>query len=141
MRWRAANWLVLILTLGFASQTGAQSPIRIGEINSYTGIAAGFTLPYRQAVEMAVEEANASGGLLGRRVEVLFRDDKGNPAEAVKHAQELVFAEHVGLLTGTFLSNVGLAVSDFAKQNKVVFVAAEPLTETLTWSQGHRYVF
>lgn len=141
MCWRLANWLVLILTLGVASRGGAQPPLRIGEINSYTGIAAGFTLPYRQAVEMAVEEVNARGGLLGRHVEVLFRDDKGNPAEAVKHAQELVFGEHVALLAGTFLSNVGLAVSDFAKQNKVVFVAAEPLTEAVTWSQGHRYIF
>jgi len=141
MRWWLANWLVLAVTLGFASRSSAQPPIRIGEINSYTGIAAGFTLPYRQAVEMAVEEINARGGILGRRMEVLFRDDKGNPAEAVKQAQELVLGEHVALLAGTFLSNVGLAVSDFAKQNKVVFVAAEPLTEALTWSQGHRYVF
>jgi branched-chain amino acid transport system substrate-binding protein len=132
---------VLTLILGLTARTSAQPPIRIGEINSYTGIAAGFTLPYRQAVEMAVDEVNAGGGLLGRRVEVLFRDDKGSPAEAVKHAQELVFGEKVALLAGTFLSNVGLAVSDFAKQNRVLFVAAEPLTEALTWSQGHRYVF
>ena len=141
MRWRLAKWLILTAILGLVSRGGAEPPIRIGEINSYTGIAAGFTLPYRQAVEMAVEEINASGGLLGRHVEVIFRDDKGNPAEAIKHAQELVFGEHVALLAGTFLSNVGLAVSDFAKQNRVVFVAAEPLTESLTWSEGHRYVF
>jgi branched-chain amino acid transport system substrate-binding protein len=141
MRWRLLGGLILTLTLGLTARLEAQTPIRIGEINSYTGIAAGFTLPYRQAVEMAVDEVNAGGGLLGRRVEVLFRDDKGNPAEAVKHAQELVSGEHVALLAGTYLSNVGLAVSDFAKQNKVPFLAAEPLTEALTWSQGHRYVF
>jgi len=139
--WRVLGGFALGLFLGFPSLIGAQQPIRIGEINSYTGIAAGFTLPYRQAVEMAVDEVNAAGGLLGRRVEVLFRDDKGNPAEAVKHAQELVFGEKVALLAGTFLSNVGLAVSDFARQNKVLFVAAEPLTEAVTWSQGHRYTF
>ena len=141
MYWGVLGGFALGLFLGFPSLVGAQQPIRIGEINSYTGIAAGFTLPYRQAVEMAVDEVNAAGGLLGRRVEVLFRDDKGNPAEAVKHAQELVFGEKVALLAGTFLSNVGLAVSDFARQNKVLFVAAEPLTEAVTWSQGHRYTF
>ncbi|MBI4736513.1 MAG: ABC transporter substrate-binding protein, partial [candidate division NC10 bacterium] len=133
--------LVVVWLLGIPSRAGAQPPIRIGEINSYTGIAAGFTLPYRQAVEMAVEEVNAGGGLLGRRVEVLFRDDKGNPADAVTHAQELVFGEKVALLAGTFLSNVGLAVSDFARQNKVLFIAAEPLSEAVTWSQGHRHTF
>jgi len=134
-------WALLLVIAVHSSPVAAQPPIRIGEINSYSGIAAGFTLPYRQAVEMAVEEVNAAGGLLGRRVEVLFRDDKGNPAEAVKHAQELLFAEKVHLLAGTFLSHVGLAVSDVARQNKALFVAAEPLTEALTWSQGHRYAF
>jgi branched-chain amino acid transport system substrate-binding protein len=118
-----------------------QGPIRIGEINSYSGIAAGFTQPYRQAVEMAMDEVNLGGGLLGRKVEILFRDDKGNPAEAIKHAQELAVGERVSLLAGTYLSNVGLAVSDFAKQNKILFVAAEPLSEALTWSQGHQFVF
>jgi branched-chain amino acid transport system substrate-binding protein len=144
---RHRSWWVGIgftgaLLIGWVpSGAGAELPIKIGEINSYSGIAAGFTLPYRQAVEMATEEVNASGGLLGRKVEVLIRDDKGNPAEAIKHAQGLVGEERVSLLAGTFLSNVGLAVSDFARQNRTPFVAAEPLTEALTWSQGHRYVF
>jgi len=62
------------------------------------------------------------------------------PPEAVKHAQELVESEKVVLIAGTFLSNVGLAVSDWAKQNKTMFVAAEPLTEALTWAKGHDYV-
>jgi branched-chain amino acid transport system substrate-binding protein len=89
---------------------------------------------------MAVEEINARGGVLGRKLEVIFRDDKGQPAEAVKQAQDLVESEKVALIAGTFLSNVGLAVSDWAKQNKVMFVAAEPLTESLTWSKGHDHV-
>ncbi len=129
--------LSLLVTAGMAQ---AQAPIRIGEINSYSGGAAPFTGPYRQGVELALEEVNAKGGLLGRKVEVLFRDDKGAPAEAVKHAQELSANEKVDLIAGTFASHIGLAVSDWAKQNKVLFVAAEPLTEALTWSKGHRYV-
>ena len=129
---------LLLASLPIAAQ---QAPIKIGEINSFSGIGAPFTGPYRSAVEMAVEEVNAKGGILGRKVEVLFRDDKGQPAEAVKHAQELVASEKVALVSGTFLSNVGLAVSDWAKQNKTLFVAAEPLTEAITWSKGHDYVF
>ena len=131
--------VVMLLTLG--GPAVAQSPIRIGEINSFSGIGAPFTGPYRQAIEMAVEEINAKGGVLGRKIEVLFRDDKGQPAEAVKHAQELVASEKVSLIAGTFLSNVGLAVSDWAKQNKTLFVAAEPLTEAITWAKGHDHVF
>ncbi|HET8577575.1 MAG TPA: ABC transporter substrate-binding protein [Methylomirabilota bacterium] len=129
----------LALALG-AGPAAAQAPIKLGEINSYSGIGAPFTGPYRAGVEMAVEEINAKGGVLGRKVEVVFRDDKGQPAEAVKHAQELVESEKVTLIAGTFLSNVGLAVSDWAKQNKVMFVAAEPLTEAVTWAKGHDHV-
>src|SRR3989449_7757572 len=138
--------LVLSLAAGISIALGAgaaaaQAPIKIGEINSFSGIGAPFTGPYRAGVEMAVDEVNAKGGVLGRRVDVLFRDDKGQPAEAVKHAQELVASEKVALVAGTFLSNVGLAVSDWAKQNRVLFVAAEPLTEALTWAKGHDHVF
>jgi branched-chain amino acid transport system substrate-binding protein len=130
-----------LMLLAAAAPAVAQAPIKIGEINSFSGIGAPFTGPYRQAVEMAVEEVNARGGVLGRKVEVVFRDDKGQPAEAVKHAQELVTGEKVALVSGTFLSNVGLAVSDWARQNKTLFVAAEPLTEAITWSKGHDHVF
>jgi branched-chain amino acid transport system substrate-binding protein len=133
--------VVGLLTLSLVSGVAAQGSIKIGEINSFSGIGAPFTGPYRQAVEMAVEEANAKGGVLGRKVEVIFRDDKGQPAEAVKQAQELVSGEKVALISGTFLSNVGLAVSDWAKQNRTLFVAAEPLTEAITWSKGHDHVF
>jgi branched-chain amino acid transport system substrate-binding protein len=134
--------LLFLITAGLALSCAAPAtaqPIKIGEINSYSGIGAPFTGPYKAGVEMAVEEINAKGGVLGRKLEVLFRDDKGQPAEAVKHAQELVESEKVALIAGTFLSNVGLAVSDWAKQNKVMFVAAEALTEALTWSKGHDY--
>jgi branched-chain amino acid transport system substrate-binding protein len=120
---------------------GAQAPIRIGEINSYSGVGAAFTAPYRAAVELALEEINAGGGVLGRPVEVLFRDDKLRPDEGIRHAQELLFQEKVDFLMGTFSSAVGLAVSDFALKHKRLFLAAEPLTEALTWQKGHRYVF
>src|ERR687887_962449 len=141
-RHRVLGTLATVLLLAsLAGPVPAQAPVKIGEINSFSGIGAPFTGPYRQAVDMAVEEINAKGGVLGRKLEVVFRDDKGQPAEAQKHAQELVASERVALISGTFLSNVGLAVSDWAKQNRVLFVAAEPLTEALTWAKGHDHVF
>ena len=76
---------VLLMLASGAGPVSAQAPIKVGDINTYSGIGAPFTGPYKQAVEMAVEEVNAKGGVLGRKVEVVFRDDKGQPAEAVKH--------------------------------------------------------
>jgi branched-chain amino acid transport system substrate-binding protein len=138
---RPVSVLAAILMLLAAAPCLAQGPIRIGEINSYSGVGAAFTAPYRAALEMALEEINGRGGVLGRKIKVLFRDDKLRPDEAIKHAQELVFQEKVDFLMGTFSSAAGLAVSDFALKNKVLFLAAEPLTDALTWQKGHRYVF
>jgi len=122
-------------------QVFAQSvPIRIGEINSYSTIPQ-FTIPYRMGWQLAVEEANAAGGVLGRRIEVVSRDDAGRPEDAIRLATELVSNEKVTLLTGTFLSNVGLAVADFALRSRVLFVAAEPLTDAMVWEKGNRYTF
>ncbi len=118
----------------------AGDPIRIGELNSYKAQPA-FLEPYKKGFELAVEQINASGGLLGRRVEVIARDDNGTPGDAVRVAEELVARERVDLLFGTFLSHIGLAVTDFAKQRKVLFLASEPLTDKITWENGNRYTF
>jgi branched-chain amino acid transport system substrate-binding protein len=114
--------------------------IRVGEINSYTAIPA-FTLPYRNGWTLAMEEINAAGGILGRKLEIVSRDDAGKPEDAVRHAGELVNAEKVDLLAGGFLSNIGLAIADFAAQNKRLYVASEPLTDALVWSKGNAYTF
>lgn len=126
--------------LAAAPAEAQQAPIKVGEINSYTAIAA-FTVPYRNGWTLAVEEVNAAGGVLGRRLEVVSRDDGAKPEDAVRAASELVNNEKVALLAGTFLSNVGLAVADFANQHKVLFVAAEPLTDAIVWQNGSEYVF
>lgn len=121
---------------------GAQAAdtIKIGEINSYSKMPA-FTVPYRNGWQLALEEINAAGGINGKQVEVISKDDAGKPGEAVTAANELVSKDNVHMLMGTFFSHIGLAVSDFALQKEVVFVAAEPLTDAMTWSKGHDYVF
>ncbi|MBR0642502.1 ABC transporter substrate-binding protein [Plastoroseomonas hellenica] len=128
----------LLATPGLVRAQG--EAIRIGEINSYTAQPA-FLAPYRNAWVLAVEQVNAAGGINGRRLETVFRDDAGRPEDAVRHAGELVNAERVHLLAGGFLSNVGLAIGDFARQNRRLFVASEPLTDALVWAQGNRYTF
>ena len=115
-------------------------PIKIGEINSYSSIPQ-FTTPYRQGWQLAVEQINASGGLLGRKVEVIASDDAGKPEEALRHAVELTSNEKVDVLAGGFLSNVGLALADHAQKNKRLYVASEPLTDAMVWEKGNRYTF
>src|SRR4029434_4736086 len=129
-----------IAVAGFASSAFAQSEIKIGEINSYSLLPA-FTEPYRKGWQLAVEEVNAAGGINGKKLAVVSKDDGGKPSDAQTAANELVSSENVVMLTGTFLSNIGLAVSDFANQKKVFFLAAEPLTDAIVWAKGNRYTF
>jgi len=123
-----------------AASAAAQDKIRIGELNSYKNFPA-FLEPYKKGWQWALEEVNAAGGLLGKQVEIVSRDDNGTPGDAVRVSEELLTRERVAFLIGTFPSNVGLAVSDFAKQKKVLFLAAEPLTDKIVWDQGNRYTF
>lgn len=122
------------------STASAQETIKIGELNSYKTVPA-FLEPYKKAWELAVEEVNASGGINGKKLEVVSRDDNGTPGDAVRAAEELVSREKVAMLTGTFLSHVGLAVADFAKQRQIFFLASEPLTDKIVWESGNKYTF
>jgi branched-chain amino acid transport system substrate-binding protein len=135
---RAGLAAALATAVLYAAPAVAQ--IRIGELNSYKSQPA-FLEPYRKGWELALEEINASGGLLGQKVEVISRDDNANPGDAVRVAEELVSRERAVVLFGTFLSNIGLGVTDFAKQRRILFLAAEPLTDKITWENGNRYTF
>jgi branched-chain amino acid transport system substrate-binding protein len=115
-------------------------PIRVGELNSYKQFAA-FLEPYKKGMELALEEINAAGGVAGRKLELVVRDDGGNPGDAVRVAEELIAREKVSVLMGTFASHVGLAVSNLAAQRKVLFVASEPLTDKIVWENGNRYTW
>ncbi|MFL6806179.1 MAG: ABC transporter substrate-binding protein [Xanthobacteraceae bacterium] len=126
--------------LGSGGGAVAQGTIKIGELNSYKSQPA-FLEPYRKGWELAVEEINAKGGVLGKKLEVVSRDDGANPGDAVRVADELVTREGVNVLTGTFLSHIGLAVTEFAGKRQVFFLAAEPLTDKITWQNGNRYTF
>ena len=132
--------LSLSASLLLSDSALAAEPIRIGELNSYKAQPA-FLEPYKKGLLLAVEEINAAGGVNGRKIELITRDDNGTPGDAVRVAEELLARERVHVLTGTFLSNIGLAVGDFAKQRKVLFVASEPLTDKIVWQNGNRYTF
>jgi branched-chain amino acid transport system substrate-binding protein len=131
--------ILLAAVLLLASPAFAQA-IKVGELNSYKVFPA-FLEPYKKGMELAVEEINGSGGVLGRKLELVIRDDGGNPGDAVRVAEELIAREQVKVLMGTFASHVGLAVSNLAAQRKVLFVASEPLTDKIVWDNGNRYTF
>ncbi len=131
---------IALALLFFTGLSFGQNSVKIGELNSYKVFPA-FLEPYKKGWELAVEEINASGGLLGRKLEIVSRDDGGTPGDAVRVAEELLSREKASVLMGTFASNVGLAVANLANQRKVLFLAAEPLTDKIVWENGNRYTF
>jgi branched-chain amino acid transport system substrate-binding protein len=126
------------LTAG--TPVAAQGVIRVGEINSYKAQPA-FLDPYKKGWELALEQVNAAGGINGKKLEIISRDDGATPGDAVRVAEELISREKVDLIAGGFLSHIGLALTDFAKQKKVFFLASEPLTDKIVWQNGNRYTF
>lgn len=134
---RGLRALPLLALLG--APVHAAEPIVIGELNSYTRLAA-FTEPYRKGWTLALEQVNAQGGLLGRPVEIVARDDLGDPAAAIRIAEEL-FNDGAVMVFGGFLSNVGLAIADLANQKGFFYLASEPLSDALVWSKGNRFTY
>jgi branched-chain amino acid transport system substrate-binding protein len=103
-----AFFVLAFALLGATAPASSQETLRVGELNSYKAQPA-FLDAYKKGINLAVEEINAAGGVLGKKLQVVSRDDGGNPGEAVRVAEELVTGEQLSVLCGTFLSNVGLA--------------------------------
>jgi branched-chain amino acid transport system substrate-binding protein len=121
---------------------GAESTIKIGYPMPLSGPASVYGVPITKGAEMAVEEINAKGGVLGRKLELLERDSKASADEAVRLALELIIKNEVDFLTGTLTSAEAPAVSTIAKENKIVFIAPTAKTVQLTSAKNlHPYVF
>jgi len=130
-----------VLAVGaLAMPSYAADTIKIGDLNSYKNLPA-FTGPYKKGLELALDEINAKGGVMGKKLELISRDDQGKPGEAVKIADELFSREGVVMITGSLFSHIGLALASYAGEKKRVYLAAEPLADALVWAKGNRYTF
>jgi branched-chain amino acid transport system substrate-binding protein len=134
-----------LLAVGIALVAGpaaAQKAIRIGYPVILSGPGALIGEPSLKGAQMFVEEINAKGGVLGRKLELVVRDTKGNADEAVRVARDLILRENVDFLVGTLTSAEGPAVSPVAKENKIVFVVPVVKTDQLvTPANLHPYIF
>jgi branched-chain amino acid transport system substrate-binding protein len=134
--------LIGLAALLIPGQSIAQQPIKVGYPMILSGPGALFGEPALKGAQMFVEEINAKGGVLGRKIELIPRDTKGNADEAVRVSRELILKDNVDFLVGTLTSAEGPAVSTIAKENKIVFIAPIPKTDQLTAPANlHPYVF
>ena len=136
--WAIACAAVALSPLG----ARAADNIKIGFPIPLSGPTAVYGKPILTGAEMAVQEINAKGGVLGRKIEILSRDSKANADEAVRLSRELIIKDSVDFLIGTLTSAEAPAVSTVAKENKIVFIAPSSKSTILTDEKHiHPYIF
>ncbi len=135
--------LALVLTVAHLLNTPAHAaePIKVGVIDTYTGPATTYTQDVLDGFKLAIGEVNARGGVLGRKIEFVVRDDKFKPDIALAMAKDLVMREKVNVLMGSTNSGGALAVSDFARKEKIPFIVTDAKSDKIVGEKGHRYVF
>ena len=137
------RFIAVVVAAGLLpAAAAAQSTIKIGYPMPLSGPASVYGVPITKGAELAVQEINANGGVLGRKLELLTRDSKASADEAVRLARELIIKNGVEFLSGTLTSAEAPAVSTIAKENKIVFVAPTAKTIQLVAPANlHPYIF
>jgi branched-chain amino acid transport system substrate-binding protein len=134
--------LAALGAFALGSAAHAQNTIKVGVPMPLSGPAALYGEPAVKGARMFVDEINAAGGVLGKKIELVVRDSKASADEAVRVSRELILKEEVQFLVGTLTSAEGPAVSTIAKENKIVLIAPIPKTDQLTAEKNlHPYVF
>ena len=135
--------LLTLLAAGMtiAGAAIAQEPVRIGAMYPLTGGGAIYGVPAMVGHQLAIEEINKRGGIMGRKVESIERDDKMNPSAASATMKELITKDKVNIVVGGLASSVGLGMSEVSKQEKIVYISTIPKSIQITTTKLHPYVF
>lgn len=128
------------MAIAISAPVFAQEVIKIGEVSSFTNFPDHMG-HYENGMNLAVDEINAAGGVDGKQIVVIKRDDKANAGDAIRAAEELVAREQVHAITGTFLSSVALAMNEWAGRNKVLLLGTMSLSDKMIWQERNRYGF
>ena len=147
MRRRVITSIVLTVSIALIFgwigpvQAAEKNPIVIGFIHSMSGAMSMYGISSEAGGKIAVEEINAAGGVLGRPLKMITRDDKLSPEAGLREAKDLLLSEKADFLTGTISSAVALAISNYVKREKKLFLVNISQSSSLTEEDGHRYIF
>ncbi|MFI5340616.1 MAG: ABC transporter substrate-binding protein [Candidatus Methylomirabilales bacterium] len=135
---------ILAVVLGavlLAQPAQGQQPIKVAMIDTTTGAFALYGLAGIEGAKIAVAELNAAGGVLGRKVEMIVRDDAAKPDVGAREIRDVILREEVAAVFGPVSSGVLLAMSEVARENKTILIAHTSNTERAFVERGHRYIF
>lgn len=133
----------LIAVMGLAPTTALaeKPPIKIGFIHTMSGPISMYGITSAAGAKIAVDEINAAGGVLGRKLELIVRDDKVSPEAGLREAKDLVLKEKVDFLAGTISSGVAMAISGYAQRAKKLYLINIAQSTRVTEEKFHPYVF
>jgi branched-chain amino acid transport system substrate-binding protein len=134
---------VLVIVLMFLSSPAVSfsEPIKIGAMFISSGKMGGYGKHGGQAIQLAVDQINADGGVLGRNLEAIVEDTKLKKDVALALAERFVNQDKVDFLMGPTSSGIAMGLTEFARQNKKILVLTQAATDALTGAKFHPYVF
>jgi branched-chain amino acid transport system substrate-binding protein len=125
----------------FAASGNASEPIKIGVVTPLTGTYTGIGQQVKWGLELAAKEINATGGILGRKVDLLYEDEEANPLVATQKAEKLFQVSNVDFLTGTVNSASTLAVGQLAERNNKLIATTVSFSDAITGEKCSPNVF
>lgn len=141
-KWEVGAILAVVLGVVLLAQPAlAQKPIKVAMVNTTTGGAALYGLAGIEGAKIGVAQLNAAGGVLGRKVEMITRDDAAKPDVGAREIRDVILREEVAAVFGPVSSGVLLAMSEVARENKTILIAHTSNTERAFVERGHRYIF
>lgn len=130
------------VALTFAAAASAQNtPIRIGVVTPLSGTYAGIGQQVKWGLDLAAKEINDAGGVMGRRIELIYEDEEANPAVATQKAEKLFQVSKVDFLTGTVNSGSTLAVGQVAERNQRLIATTVSFADSITGDKCSPNVF
>jgi branched-chain amino acid transport system substrate-binding protein len=132
--------ILCIWFLAFPSNTSSASTIKIGEINPLSGGLAKNGIEIHQGIEVAVAETNEAGGIGGKQLQLISRDDQSRPDVAISRAEELCSWEKVVALTGGYVDSLVGPIAAVAKKYRIPYVASASLQKELA-QHNNEYFF
>lgn len=133
--------LAAVLLLPAFGQAAAQETVRVGLNYPRTGPYFSQGLDQFRAAEIAQEEINATGGILGRKVEIVWRDSQSRVDVTQRNVTELIDKYGVKMVFGGSASNVAIAAGEIAQKKDVVFFGTLTYSTDTTGKDGHRHTF
>lgn len=133
--------LAVALSLGASLVYAQTGPIKIGVVTPLSGTYTPIGEQVKMGLDLAAKEINATGGINGRKIDLIYEDEEANPAVATQKAEKLFQVEKVEFLTGTVNSGSTLAVGQLAERNNKLIATTVSFADSITADKCSPNVF